>query len=165
MKTTLFFVALLVAAFTIGCEVKINQVQPDSGNYVAPHQPKILEFQGTTEILGKDGVKRYFEVSGRATYTFVKVQGDLAKGTLARETYEVTITTEAELKSLNTESVGLSWKAAGSSVDRIAMDDNGNISLVKKYQILRMDKEPQLNLEFDVAKDNLSFSRMWVSGF
>lgn len=164
MKRALLF-TVIVAALFIGCETEV--IQPIVVDQPIPKPSfKVLKFSGALEYTGKGGVAEYVQTEGEVRYILTKLaspaQSELAKGS-TRETFELTLEAEANLRSMSGES-GLAWKIAGASLDRVALDETDDYSIRKRYQIDRMGSEQYLNLQFIVTKTELRFDRMWITG-
>lgn len=164
MKRALLF-TVVVATMFIGCETEV--IQPIVVNQPAPKPTsKVLKFSGALEYIGKGGVAEYVQTEGEVRYILTKLaspaQSELAKGAI-RETFELTVEAEANLRSMSGES-GLTWKIAGASLDRVALDETDDYSITKRYRIDRMGSEQYLNLQFIVTKTELRFDRIWITG-
>lgn len=164
MKRALLFTVVAATMF-IGCETEV--IQPIVVDQPAPKPAfKVLKFSGALEYIGKGGVAEYVQTEGEARYILTKlaspVQSALAKGA-TRETFELTLEAEANLRSMSGES-GLVWKVAGVSFDRVALDETDDYSITKRYRIDRMSSVQYLNLQFIVTKTELRFDRMWITG-
>lgn len=163
MKRAMF--AIIVAALVIGCQTEV--VQPIVASGLAPKpETKVLDFSGTVEVAGEGGTSDYLQVSGQVKYFLTKVEqsspDQLAKSAV-RETFELTIATEADLRAMSSGSDAM-LKISGNSLDRIALEENGEFSIIKRYRIDGMGAERYLNLELRVTRIKLIFTQMWISG-
>ncbi len=148
MKNLLMFSAMALALLA-GCSTDqipmIVGPQPESALEL-----KTLEFSGTVGFYGKAGELQYTDVQGRVRYNM-----DLQLARSASKIINLEISTDVMVGSTS---------LAGNSSYAIALNENGEASLVTVYSFSRSGILYSLNVEFTVGEESLSFSTMWISG-
>lgn len=153
---TLVVVAALVAVFLIGCDS--NATGPATSPVVSQSATKTLPINTVIERLDGSGQVQRIEVLGSAEYSVVELMPD--EGEAVAHSYYISVTFSANLKDLGTQDT---WRAVGSSTDRFTFAQSCKQAFTKDYAIQRMPAGSNLNVEFEIANNNLAASQIWIT--
>ena len=161
MKHATFILAIVVAAFIVGCQDN-NIINPTpetpSSSKAASKNPTARTIR-LDAILREGGFNTFTEISGQVEYTTTTLPRDPVPpnpqfGVL------VTLALDAKLKPFGSENPV--WRVSNSSRDELSYND-GVILLEKTYKIDGRNDGVSLHVQFQVAEENVKVVGMWLA--
>ncbi len=163
MKHAAFVLAIVVAAFLVGCQ---------DNSITNPITEKVSDSMQLSKTLPVDtiplnailreprGFNAFTEVNGQVAYTITIIPRDPIPPN-PQYTVLVTLGLDAELKPFGYEDPV--WRISDFSRNELAaVEDDGAMSLEKSYRIEGRNDGVSLHLQFYVTERTVTLARMWL---
>jgi len=167
MKHAMFVLAIVVAAFIVGCQDN-NITNPMAANLSSGNQRSkdvtlpIREIPLHGVMHEPSGYNAFTEINGQIAYTTTLISRDPIPPN-PQWAVLVTLTVNADLMPWNSN--GPVWGVSGSSRDEFALaeDADGAMVLEKSYTLIGRDDGVSLHLRFCISQETVVLSRMWLA--
>ncbi|HCV44007.1 MAG TPA: hypothetical protein DGH68_11025 [Bacteroidetes bacterium] len=163
MKRTASILAILVAAFTIGCQdntitdpIAATVLEDPLLSKAQPAKPIALN-----AVLREPGnvVNSFVEVAGQIGYIATIVPLDPIPPN-SQYAVRLNLTADALLRPHNSN--GPVWSISGSSEEWGAIPESGTVFLTKRYRIEGRNDGMSLNLKFRITLTSVELNSMWL---
>lgn len=159
MKHAAFVLAIVVAAFVVGCQdnsITNPTLETPSSSKAAPINPIARTIRLNAIVY--EGFNTFTEITGQVEYTTTSLPRDPVPPS-PQFGVVVTLALKAELKPFGSEQPV--WRVFNSSRDELSNSD-GVMFLEKSYRIEGRDDEVSLHVQFQVTDENVKVLRMWL---
>lgn len=164
MKHAACILALVVAAFVVGCQDN-SITNPITGKSSAERHFSKANSAGTIPLNGvlrePGGFNSFTQITGQVVYTTTLIPRDPIPPN-PQWAVLVTLAVDAELRPFGLEDPV--WHVSNFSRDELAVsEDDGTMFLEKNYRIEGRNDGVSLHLQFYVTETNVSLVRMWLA--